>query len=78
MEIDPPRVWLVGARSKVLRLSEVMTETVDVTGLSAPLERDVRLSLGVDHIWLEDDKPIKLRIRVDPIPDLAAEGEKKK
>ncbi|MBW2541044.1 MAG: YbbR-like domain-containing protein [Deltaproteobacteria bacterium] len=71
--IDPPRVWLEGARSKVLRLSEVMTETIDVAGLSAPLEREVRLSLGVDHIWVEDDKPVKLRIQVDPIPDLVAE-----
>jgi diadenylate cyclase len=71
--IDPPRIWLVGARSKVLRLSEVMTETIDVAGLSEPLEREVRLSLGVEHIWVEEDKPIKLLIRVDPILDPAAE-----
>ena len=71
--IDPPRIWLVGARSKVLRLSEVMTETIDVAGLSEPLEREVRLSLGVEHTWVEEDKPIKLLIRVDPILDPAAE-----
>jgi len=53
--IDPPRVWLEGARSKVLRLPEVMTETIDVNGLSEPLEREVRLSLGVDHIWVEEE-----------------------
>lgn len=77
VEIDPPRVWLEGARSKVLRLSEVMTETVDVAGLSEPLEREVRLSLGVEHIWVEEDKPVKLRIRVTPIPDPAVkEGAK--
>jgi YbbR domain-containing protein len=73
VEIDPPRVWLEGARSKVLRLSEVMTETIDVAGLSEPLEREVRLSLGVDHIWVEEEKPIKLRIQVDPIPDSVTE-----
>jgi len=77
VEIAPPRIWLEGARSKVLRLSEVMTETVDVTGLSAPLEREVRLSLGVEHIWVEDDKPVKLRIGVDPIPDPAAKEDAK-
>jgi hypothetical protein len=49
-----------------------------VAGLSAPLEREVRLSLGVDHIWVEDDKPVKLRIRVDPIPDPAAGESVKK
>jgi YbbR domain-containing protein len=73
VEIDPPRVWLEGARSKVLRLSEVMTETIDVAGLSEPLEREVRLSLGVEHTWVEEEKPVTLRIRVDPIPDPAAE-----
>ncbi len=69
VEIEPPRVWLEGARSKVLRLSEVMTETIDVAGLSEPLEREVRLSLGVEHVWVEEEQPVKLRIRVDPIPD---------
>jgi len=73
IEIDPPRVWLEGARSKVLRLSEVMTETIDVAGLSEPLEREVRLSLDVEHTWVEEEKPVTLRIRVDPIPDPEAE-----
>ncbi len=73
VEIEPPRVWIEGARSKVLRLSEVMTETIDVAGLSETLEREVRLSLGVEHVWVEEEKPIKLRIRVDPIPDPALE-----
>jgi YbbR domain-containing protein len=73
VEIDPPRVWLEGARSKVLRLSEVMTETIEVAGLSESLEREVRLSLGVEHTWVDEDKPVKLRIRVDPIPDPAIE-----
>ena len=73
VEIEPPRVWLEGARSKVLRLSEVMTETIDVAGLSELLEREVRLSLGVEHVCVEEDEPIKLRIRVDPSPDPAVE-----
>jgi len=77
VEIDPPRVWLEGARSKVLRLSEVMTETIDVAGLNEPLERELRLSLGVEHVWVEEDKPVKLRIRVDPIPDPVVEENAK-
>jgi YbbR domain-containing protein len=73
VEIDPPRVWLEGARSKVLRLSEVLTETIDVAGLSESVEREVRLSLGVDHVWVEEEQPFTLRIQVDLIPDLVAE-----
>jgi YbbR domain-containing protein len=73
VEIDPPRVWLEGVRSKVLRLTEVLTETIEVAGLSESLEREVRLSLGMEHVWVEEDKPVTLRIQVDPIPDLVAE-----
>lgn len=73
VEIDPPRIWLAGARSEVLRLSEVMTETVDVAGLSAPLEREVRVSLGAGHVWVDEAKPVKLRIQVDPV--VSPEGE---
>ena len=50
-----------------------MTETIDVAGVSEPLEREVRLSLGVEHIWVEEEQPVKLRIRVDRIPDPVVE-----
>jgi YbbR domain-containing protein len=66
IEIEPPRVWLVGARSAVLRLSEVVTETVDVAGIAESTEREVRLSLGDSHVWREDDDPVTLKIAVEP------------
>ena len=69
VELDPPRVWLAGARSEVLRLSEVVTETIDVAGLSESIEREVRLSLGGGHVWVEEDKAVRLRIQVDPVQD---------
>jgi YbbR domain-containing protein len=64
VEVEPPRVWLTGARSDVLRLTEVVTETVDITGLTEPTEREVRLSLGGGHVWMEDSKPVRVRILV--------------
>jgi YbbR domain-containing protein len=78
VEIDPPRVWLTGARRDVLRLTEVVTETIDVAGLAAPVERQVRLSLGSDHVWREEQGTVTVRIQVDPEPapdleDLAGE-----
>jgi len=73
--IDPPRVWLAGARSEVLRRSEVVTETIDVAGLSESIEREVRLSVGAGHVWVDGDKPVRLRIQVDPVesPELTEE-----
>jgi hypothetical protein len=73
--LDPPRVWLAGARSEVLRLSEVVTETIDVAGMQESIEREVRISLGASHVWVDQDQPVLLRIQIDPVPDLEATEE---
>jgi YbbR domain-containing protein len=75
VEVDPARVWLVGARSEVLRLSEVVTETVEVSGLTESEEREVRLSLGGGHVWMEDNRPVTLRIAIEPVPEAEAAAE---
>ena len=79
VEIEPPRVWVSGPRSEVLRLGEILTETVEVDGLQAPVERTVRPSLVGRHLWLENDQDITVRVRIRPevseTPE-ASEGEK--
>lgn len=67
VEVDPPRVWLAGARSAVLRLSEVVTETIDVSGVTGPIERQARLSLGSEHVWMEENQPVTVRVHVEPL-----------
>jgi YbbR domain-containing protein len=69
IEIEPPRVRISGARSEVLRLSEVVTETVDVAGAVAPIEKQVRVSPG-GHVWAEDPGVVTVRIGIeaDPLP----------
>jgi YbbR domain-containing protein len=78
VEVDPPRVWLTGARSEVLRLSEVVTETIDVSGLATPLEREVRLSLGSGHVWREEKGPVSVRLQLEEIAADEAEAAKPK
>jgi YbbR domain-containing protein len=73
--VEPDRVWLAGARRDVLRLNEVVTETVDITGLSKPLEKEVRLALGGGHVWMEDDQPVIVRVQVEPLPEPEAAEE---
>ena len=58
-----------GARSEVLRLGEVVTETIDVNGLAESAERDVRVSAGGGHLWVEDPGSVRVRIRVVPQPN---------
>ncbi len=68
VDVEPRRVQITGARSEVLRISEVVTETIDLTDASAPLEREVRLSLGGGRVWLEKPGPVKVRVRIEPRP----------
>jgi YbbR domain-containing protein len=64
--IEPQRVWLTGARSKVMRMTEVVTETVDLSGLRESEEREVGLAVGSDHVWVEEDVTVKIKIDVQP------------
>jgi len=66
--VEPERVWLAGARSDVLRLNEVATEKIDVTGQSKPIEKEVRLALGSGQVWMEENLPVKVRIAIDAVP----------
>lgn len=78
VEIEPARIWLTGARSRVLRLSEVVTETIDVSQLEAPEEREVKLSIGADHVWVENDEAVTGKIDIEPLepPEGVAPGGK--
>lgn len=67
VQVEPQRVWVTGARSDVLRLKEVVTETIDVAGISEPIEREVRLSLGSDHVWREGSGRVVVRVQVEPL-----------
>ncbi len=68
ISIDPPRVRITGARSEVLRLSEVATETIDVAGATGPVERDVRISAGPGHVWAESPRTVKVKVAVEAEP----------
>ena len=67
IELEPPRVRVTGAQSEVVRLSEVLTETIDVTGAAADIVRQVRVSLTGRNVWLEQSEPVTARIRIEPV-----------
>lgn len=72
--IEPSRIWLTGARSRVLAMKEVVTEVIDVSQLQESAERDVTLSIGVDHVWMEEEQTITVVVPIEPIlpPDETA------
>ena len=76
IEVEPAQVWLTGERREVLRMREAVTETIDVRGLSASVEREARLTLA-DHVWMEEQKEVTVRVEIvaiPPPPQLAPEG----
>ncbi len=66
VDVEPPRVKITGARPEVLRLSAVVTETIDVAGAQGDVEKEVRLSLGRGNVWLEEPTRLKVRVRIEP------------
>lgn len=68
VDIEPQKVWLEGARSQVMRLNEVVTESIDIAGLAANAKKDVRLVLGGGTVWAEDNAPVQVTIRIEPDP----------
>jgi YbbR domain-containing protein len=75
VEVEPLRVRITGPRSEVLRLSEVVTETIDLAGADETLEREVRPLLAGPHVHAEDETPIKVRVEVLPLEPEGAEAE---
>ena len=66
--ITPRRLQVTGAESEILRLGEVLTETIDVTGLAQSFERTVgAVALG-PHTRLDPAEEIRVRVEIVPAP----------
>jgi YbbR domain-containing protein len=68
-------VRITGPRREVLRLSEVVTETIDLSGVDETLEREVRPLLTGPHVRSADEDPIKVRVEVVPLEPEGADAE---
>jgi len=62
---DPPRVRLAGARMELLRMADVGTETIDVSGATAPIEKEVRVTTGPGHVWADTPRTVRVRVAVE-------------
>lgn len=68
VEVLPSHVWLTGARGHVLRLREVVTEPIDLTGLNANEEREVSLLLGAGTVRMEKEEAVRVVLHIAPEP----------
>ena len=65
VEVDPPEVSLVGARTQVMRLTDVSTEAIDLTGLNSQTTREVRISAQRGNVRVEQDGPVTVRLVIE-------------
>lgn len=77
VKLEPERVRISGAEAEVHRLSEVLTETVDITGAEADVVREVRVALRGRNVWLDDATPLTLTVEVEALepPEEEADAE---
>jgi YbbR domain-containing protein len=68
VDVEPARVRVSGARSALMQIVDAPTESIDITGQTAPLDRDTRVVLGVNHVWIEDAPSVKVRVEIQPKP----------
>jgi len=74
VEVDPPEVSLIGAWSQVMRLNDVVTDAIDLTGINSQTTREVRISPQRGNVRVEDDRPVTVRLMVEPeVPQEALE-----
>lgn len=73
ISIVPASASVTGARSEVLGLKRVETETVDISGATASIVRRVKLMPAGRHVWFDEVEAIDLRIdiRAKETPELA-------
>lgn len=67
-QVTPHRVLVTGAESELLRLEDLPTETIDVTGATEPIERSVKAVAVGPHAWLEPDQEIRVRVDIQAVP----------
>jgi hypothetical protein len=67
VRVVPDRVWLAGAKSHVMRVAEVETEPIDVSGLRESRQVEAHLKLQGGTVWAEVDKPVTVQILVAPV-----------
>lgn len=77
IDIEPRRLLVSGAESELLRLEQVATETIDVTGATASFEKVVLPTELGAHAWPEPGQQIRVRVEVLPEPPPEAEPEPK-
>jgi YbbR domain-containing protein len=76
--VSPRRLLVTGAESELLRLSELLTEVIDVTGASEPIERPAKIVALGPHAWIEPGQEVRVRVEIQPAPQPEPEPKRRR
>lgn len=66
--VEPATVAVVGPRSKLRRLTEAMTEPLDVTNASVPIEETVTVGVADPNLRLETPRAVRVTVEIVRAP----------
>jgi YbbR domain-containing protein len=75
---NPRRLLVTGAESELLRLGELLTETVDVGGASESFERPVKIVALGPHAWLDAPQEVRVRVEIEKAAEPTAEKPRRR
>jgi YbbR domain-containing protein len=62
--VDPPNIQVIGAASQVRDITEVSTETISLSGKTAPFNEYVAIDIGSTSISIEGDNNRQVKLSV--------------
>jgi YbbR domain-containing protein len=63
--VNPPTIFVVGAATQVRDIADVSTETVSLSGKTAPFVEEVAIDIGSTSVSIEGDNSRKVQLAVD-------------
>jgi YbbR domain-containing protein len=70
VSVDPKEIAIVGAKSSVRNIREVVTDRIELARLRETSELESSVALGYPHVWRKDPDagPIRVNVEIEPPP----------
>ena len=76
VSVDPKEIAIVGAKSSVRNIREVVTDRIELARLRETSALESSVALGYPHVWRKDPDagPIRVNVEIEPPPASARDG----
>lgn len=76
VSVDPKEIAIVGAKSSVRNIREVVTDRIELARLRETSQLESSVALGYPHVWRKDPDagPIRVNVEIEPPPPSAPHG----